>query len=90
MKIINKIYVKFSKFACFDSVYVFCRSIMALIMLPCDLPWWPAVIKQLDKAALARNSDDLINVMQQLHDMCKYDSFHFYTYLCIYVLLKSK
>ncbi|XP_011338824.1 uncharacterized protein LOC105280197 isoform X2 [Ooceraea biroi] len=43
---------------------------MALIMLPCDLPWWPAVIKQLDKAATARNSTDLINVMQRLHDMC--------------------
>jgi len=52
-------------------------------MLPCDLPWWPAVIKQLDKAASARNSDDLINVMQRLHDMCKYDLLHFYTYLCV-------
>ncbi|XP_011250787.1 uncharacterized protein LOC105247989 isoform X1 [Camponotus floridanus] len=43
---------------------------MALVMLPCDLPWWPAVVKQLDKAALAKNSDDLIDAMQRLHDMC--------------------
>ncbi|XP_029167846.1 uncharacterized protein LOC114938189 isoform X2 [Nylanderia fulva] len=43
---------------------------MALVMLPCDLPWWPAVVKQLDKAALAKNSEDLIDAMQRLHDMC--------------------
>ncbi|CAG5101746.1 Similar to Parg: Poly(ADP-ribose) glycohydrolase (Rattus norvegicus), partial [Cotesia congregata] len=43
---------------------------MALVMLPCDLPWWPAVVKQLDKAALARNSQDLIGAMQRIHDMC--------------------
>lgn len=45
---------------------------MALVMLPCDLPWWPAVVKQLDKAALARNPQDLIGAMQRIHDMCKY------------------
>ncbi|XP_011691183.1 PREDICTED: uncharacterized protein LOC105452060 isoform X2 [Wasmannia auropunctata] len=43
---------------------------MALVMLPCDLPWWPAVVKQLDKAATAKNSEDLIDAMQRLHDMC--------------------
>ncbi|CAL7942883.1 unnamed protein product [Xylocopa violacea] len=43
---------------------------MALVMLPCDLPWWPAVVKQLDRAAAARNSEDLIEAMQRLHDMC--------------------
>ncbi|KAK0180251.1 hypothetical protein PV327_005916 [Microctonus hyperodae] len=43
---------------------------MALVMLPCDLPWWPAVVKQLDKITIARNSDDLINAMQKIHDMC--------------------
>ncbi|XP_076547457.1 uncharacterized protein LOC117608472 isoform X2 [Osmia lignaria lignaria] len=46
---------------------------MALVMLPCDLPWWPAVVKQLDRAAAARNSDDLLEAMQRLHDMCKYE-----------------
>lgn len=43
---------------------------MALVMLPCDLPWWPAVIKQLDKAATARNTEDLLDAMLRLHDMC--------------------
>ncbi|XP_074110651.1 uncharacterized protein LOC141534908 isoform X3 [Cotesia typhae] len=43
---------------------------MALVMLPCDLPWWPAVVKQLDKAALTRNPQDLIGAMQRIHDMC--------------------
>ncbi|XP_043263876.1 uncharacterized protein LOC122404047 isoform X3 [Colletes gigas] len=46
---------------------------MALVMLPCDLPWWPAVVKQLDRAADARNSEDLLEAMQRLHDMCKYE-----------------
>lgn len=58
---------------------------MALVMLPCDLPWWPAVVKQLDKAALAKNSDDLIDAMQRLHDMCKYDSHYFQVVFCIKV-----
>nr|XP_033331431.1 uncharacterized protein LOC117223321 isoform X3 [Megalopta genalis] len=44
---------------------------MALVMLPCDLPWWPAVVKQLDRAAAARNSGNLVEAMQRLHDMCK-------------------
>lgn len=43
---------------------------MALVMLPCDLPWWPAVVKQLERAAAARNSEDLVEAMQRLHDMC--------------------
>lgn len=55
---------------------------MALVMLPCDLPWWPAVVKQLDKVALAKNSEDLIDAMQRLHDMCKYD-------LCFQSLLSN-
>ncbi|XP_076228660.1 uncharacterized protein LOC116433644 isoform X3 [Nomia melanderi] len=44
---------------------------MALVMLPCDLPWWPAVVKQLDRAAAARDSENLVEAMQRLHDMCK-------------------
>ncbi|XP_031787309.1 uncharacterized protein LOC100122895 isoform X2 [Nasonia vitripennis] len=43
---------------------------MALVMLPCDLPWWSAVTKQLDRAAAARTSADLVDAMQRLHDMC--------------------
>ncbi|KAJ8687151.1 hypothetical protein QAD02_022945 [Eretmocerus hayati] len=43
---------------------------MALVMLPCDLPWWPAVTKQLDKAARAKSSSDLVDAMQKIHEMC--------------------
>ncbi|XP_024937385.1 uncharacterized protein LOC107264243 isoform X2 [Cephus cinctus] len=45
-------------------------TIMALVMLPCDLPWWPAVVKQFEKAAVATESRDLLEAMQRLHDMC--------------------
>lgn len=78
---------------------------MALVMLPCDLPWWPAVVKQLDKAASAKSSEDLIDTMQRLHDMCKYATrvtyfslvasnacrlFLYLTYLLLYVKLHSR
>jgi poly(ADP-ribose) glycohydrolase len=53
---------------------------MALVMLPCDLPWWPAVTKQLDKAAAARDSEELIDAMQRVHDMCKYEFFFIYNF----------
>ncbi|XP_023247762.1 poly(ADP-ribose) glycohydrolase-like, partial [Copidosoma floridanum] len=43
---------------------------MALVMLPCDLPWWSAVTKQLDRAAAAKDSIELIDAMRRLHDMC--------------------
>ncbi|XP_046604550.1 uncharacterized protein LOC124297494 isoform X1 [Neodiprion virginianus] len=43
---------------------------MALVMLPCDLPWWAAVVKQLDLVADAKNSEQLLDAMHQLHDMC--------------------
>ncbi|XP_048514180.1 uncharacterized protein LOC105689719 isoform X2 [Athalia rosae] len=45
-------------------------DIMALVMLPCDLPWWPSVVKQLDQAAAATNSQQLLEAMYRLHDMC--------------------
>lgn len=44
---------------------------MALVMLPCDLPWWPTVVKQLDEAASSKNTQDLIRSMFKLHEMCK-------------------
>ena len=40
-------------------------------MLPCDLPWWPAVVKELERAGAARNSGELIEPMRRLHEMCK-------------------
>ncbi|XP_012272786.1 uncharacterized protein LOC105695623 isoform X2 [Orussus abietinus] len=43
---------------------------MALVMLPCDLPWWPAVVKRMERAAAARNTRDLLDAMQRIHDTC--------------------
>ncbi|KAJ9579494.1 hypothetical protein L9F63_004842 [Diploptera punctata] len=43
---------------------------MALVMLPCDLPWWPTVQRHLTQLSLARTSKDLIEGMQKIHNMC--------------------
>ncbi|PNF37076.1 hypothetical protein B7P43_G08095 [Cryptotermes secundus] len=43
---------------------------MALVILPCDLPWWPTVQRHLTQLSLARNSKDLIEGMQKIHNMC--------------------
>lgn len=43
---------------------------MALVMLPCDLPWWGSVQKQLKKLANTKNTLELIDGMQKIHDMC--------------------
>ena len=44
---------------------------MALVMIPCDLPWWSKVNVQLDRAALAKTAAELIDAMTNLHNMCK-------------------
>lgn len=46
------------------------RLKMALVILPCDLPWWPTVQRHLTQLSLARNSKDLIEGMQKIHNMC--------------------
>ncbi|KAK7864330.1 hypothetical protein R5R35_009174 [Gryllus longicercus] len=43
---------------------------MALVMLPCDLPWWPQVQRQLTQLALSRSSRELIETMEKIHSMC--------------------
>ncbi|GFG28940.1 hypothetical protein Cfor_00345 [Coptotermes formosanus] len=43
---------------------------MALVILPCDLPWWPTVQRHLTQLSLARNSKDLIENMQKIHNIC--------------------
>lgn len=45
---------------------------MALVMLPCDLPWWPSIQRHLTQAAKAADADELIDSMQKIHNMCKY------------------
>jgi len=47
---------------------------MALVILPCDLPWWPTVQRHLTQLSMARNSKDLIDSMQKIHNICKWGS----------------
>lgn len=46
---------------------------MALVMLPCDLPWWSTVHKKLDLVQHSDTLDAMLEHMQKIHDLCKYD-----------------
>lgn len=44
---------------------------MALVMLPCDTPWWSSISKRL---TILQETDDMhtiLEVMQRIHDLCK-------------------
>ncbi|XP_041762845.1 uncharacterized protein LOC121588685 isoform X1 [Anopheles merus] len=43
---------------------------MALVMLPCDLPWWSNVQKKLAQIEESSCLDVVIDVMQKLHELC--------------------
>ncbi|XP_019867161.2 uncharacterized protein LOC109596122 isoform X2 [Aethina tumida] len=43
---------------------------MALVMLPSDLPWWESVKKQLKKIANTKNTQEIIDCMQKIYEMC--------------------
>ncbi|XP_046393465.1 uncharacterized protein LOC124161237 [Ischnura elegans] len=43
---------------------------MALVMLPCDLPWWGTVQRHLANLRHAKSTADVIEGMQRLHDLC--------------------
>lgn len=45
---------------------------MALVMLPCDLPWWSNVQKKLAQIEESSCLDVVIDVMQKLHELCKW------------------
>lgn len=44
---------------------------MALVMLPCDLPWWTSVQRHLKHLLLASSPAKLTASMLKIHDMCK-------------------
>lgn len=44
---------------------------MALVMLPCDLPWWSNVQKKLAQIDETPTLEVLLEVMQKLHELCK-------------------
>ncbi|XP_055639878.1 uncharacterized protein LOC129777557 isoform X2 [Toxorhynchites rutilus septentrionalis] len=43
---------------------------MALVMLPCDLPWWSNVQKKLAQIEESSSLDIVVEVMQKLHELC--------------------
>lgn len=43
---------------------------MALVMLPCDLPWWTSVQRHLKHLLLASSPAKLTTSMMKIHDMC--------------------
>uniref|UniRef100_A0A336LHU1 poly(ADP-ribose) glycohydrolase n=1 Tax=Culicoides sonorensis TaxID=179676 RepID=A0A336LHU1_CULSO len=43
---------------------------MALVMLPCDLPWWSVVQKRLTAIEATTNLDILLDNMLKIHDLC--------------------
>ncbi|CAK1548425.1 unnamed protein product [Leptosia nina] len=43
---------------------------MALVMLPCDLPWWTTVQRHLKHLLVASSSTKLTASMLKIHDMC--------------------
>ncbi|KAJ8940164.1 hypothetical protein NQ318_019373 [Aromia moschata] len=46
---------------------------MALVMLPSDLPWWDSVKRQLKKMANTKNTLELIEGMQKIHEIVSLD-----------------
>ncbi|XP_063224061.1 uncharacterized protein LOC134531936 [Bacillus rossius redtenbacheri] len=43
---------------------------MALVMLPCDMPWWPQLQRHLSQLALCRSPQELAEAMHRIHAMC--------------------
>uniref|UniRef100_A0A146LEU2 poly(ADP-ribose) glycohydrolase n=1 Tax=Lygus hesperus TaxID=30085 RepID=A0A146LEU2_LYGHE len=43
---------------------------MALVMLPCDLPWWPTIVRHLTQISEATNIKEMIDPMQRIHNLC--------------------
>ncbi|XP_031346955.1 uncharacterized protein LOC116173569 isoform X1 [Photinus pyralis] len=43
---------------------------MALVMLPCELPWWGTVQRHLTKLLQAQNTSDLTEGMRNIHELC--------------------
>ncbi|KAJ8913560.1 hypothetical protein NQ315_017111 [Exocentrus adspersus] len=48
----------------------FFSRIMALVMLPSDLPWWDNVKRLLKKISKTKNTHELIEGMQKIYEMC--------------------
>lgn len=45
---------------------------MALVMLPCDLPWWSQVQRHLNNLLNTKTTFELTEEMQKIYELCKY------------------
>lgn len=45
---------------------------MALVMLPCELPWWSVVVRKISSIECTSELDKILEVMQKIHDLCKW------------------
>ncbi|KAK3920453.1 Poly(ADP-ribose) glycohydrolase [Frankliniella fusca] len=43
---------------------------MALVMLPCDVPWWPTLVRHLQQIAEAKDPGEFVEGMLKIHNMC--------------------
>lgn len=44
---------------------------MALVMLPCELPWWSVVVRKITAIENTIEVDKILEIMQKIHDLCK-------------------
>lgn len=44
---------------------------MALVMLPCELPWWSVVVRKITAIESTNDVEKILEVMQRIHDLCK-------------------
>jgi hypothetical protein len=44
---------------------------MALVMLPCELPWWTVVVRKITSIENTNEVDKILEIMQKIHDLCK-------------------
>ncbi|KAK5645685.1 hypothetical protein RI129_004149 [Pyrocoelia pectoralis] len=49
---------------------VLLEIVMALVMLPCELPWWGTVQRHLTKLLQAKTTPELTEGMRNIHELC--------------------
>lgn len=53
---------------------------MALVMLPCELPWWSVVVRKITSIENTNEVDKILENMQKIHDLCKWVLVEFSIY----------
>ncbi|CRK97424.1 CLUMA_CG010813, isoform A [Clunio marinus] len=43
---------------------------MALVMLPCELPWWSVVVRKITAIENTDDMEKILEIMQKIHDLC--------------------